>query len=180
MLLDGVRRRDPHLVGWIYQQYFPPVRRYLLRNNGEEDDAREVFQIAMLILLEKSKQPDFAPTGSLRAYFLGVCRIVWLKKLKENAQLPITSAADEVVTDEGELERAETYHLRQRLYHRHFARLGEQCRAVLTGYLAGESMRTLAERLGYSEAYVRLKKFKCKEQLRRAIRADADYPDATD
>lgn len=178
-LLDGVRRRDERTLTWLYRNYYPPIARHVQRNSGDDDAAREVFQRGLLILLEKTDTPDFRTDSKLYNYFFGICRYVWLRELRKRATEPITTIADTTVSEEA-VDRAETFRLRRALYRKHFDRLGADCRAVIEAYLKGESMRELAARLGYTEAFARLKKFRCKEKLKRAIQRDPDYTDTTD
>lgn len=179
-LLLGVRRRENRVLTWLYRQYFPGIRTYVLQNNGTEDHSREVFQEAMLILLEKALASEFKLDGKLYNYFYGICRHVWLRKLKEKRTETITFATTEALVGESEAEQAETYRLRRSLYLKHFDRLGKNCQAVLRAFLAGKSMREVAAELDYTEDYARLKKYKCKEQLKKAIAADPDYRETFD
>ena len=66
----------------VYQKYFKQTEAYILKNNGSRDDARDVFQEVMLILLEKLDDPDFEMTSSLSTYLYAVSRNLWLNKLK--------------------------------------------------------------------------------------------------
>ena len=179
-LLRGIRRRDNGLLTWIYRQYFPGIRTHVVRNSGTEEAAREVFQEAMLVMLEKTAAADFELSGKLYNYFYGICRFIWLRKLREKRTEAITSDEADTVVAEHEAERAETYRLRRLLYVKHFERLGSACQAVLRAFLAGEPMREVAARLNYTEDYARLKKYKCKEQLKKAIAADPDYREIMD
>lgn len=68
--------------GKIYQQHFPSIKRYILNNSGTEADAEDIFQDAMVVILEKYMLDDFKLTATLKTYIYAVSKNLWLKKLR--------------------------------------------------------------------------------------------------
>ena len=53
-------------------------------NGGRPQDAEDVFQEALIILVGKIRKSDFKLTAKLSTYLFSVCRFLWKDKRKEN------------------------------------------------------------------------------------------------
>ena len=85
--LRGLRQRDQAAFAILYQFYYPVVERFVLRNSGTRDDARDVFQETVLVLLDKVPREDFVLTSSLKTYVFAVGSNLWLKRLRTARRL---------------------------------------------------------------------------------------------
>ncbi|HEY4337609.1 MAG TPA: sigma-70 family RNA polymerase sigma factor, partial [Puia sp.] len=54
-LLEGLAQNDRKAIEAIYKQHFNMVQSLILNNNGYPDDARDIFQEAMIVLFEKAR-----------------------------------------------------------------------------------------------------------------------------
>ena len=59
------------------------VQAFILNNNGTYDDARDIFQEAMITLYEKAKSESFVLTSQIKTYIYSVCKRLWLKRLQQ-------------------------------------------------------------------------------------------------
>ena len=66
------------------------------------------------------------------------------------------------------------------LYRTHFNKLSESCQKVLSLFFAKVKMAEIAQKMDSSEAYIKKKKFKCKENLVSKIKADPLFAELTD
>jgi DNA-directed RNA polymerase specialized sigma24 family protein len=55
-LLQGLAISDDKSLETIYLDNFPVVAKMILQNNGSEDDAKDIFQEAMIVLYEKVQE----------------------------------------------------------------------------------------------------------------------------
>jgi DNA-directed RNA polymerase specialized sigma24 family protein len=67
-LLDKLKAEDSSSFELLYKFYFPSVASYIKRNLGNNEDAEDIFQEAIIVLLHKVRQPDFVLTSSLKNY----------------------------------------------------------------------------------------------------------------
>ena len=88
-LLDKLRSEDNASFAVLYQYYFPPIATYITNNYGRNEDAEDIFQEAIIVLLHKVRQPDFQLTAALKTYLFSICRHLWLKRLRDNKLLPV-------------------------------------------------------------------------------------------
>ena len=62
-----------------------------------------------------------------------------------------------------------------KLFNQSFEQLGKDCKQLLKLFFEGNPMKTIAEVMGHSPAYVKLKKFNCKKKLIDLIKKDQRY-----
>ena len=55
ILLKGLANNDAKAAETIYKDNFNMVQSFILNNNGSYDDARDIFQEAMIVLYENAK-----------------------------------------------------------------------------------------------------------------------------
>jgi RNA polymerase sigma factor (sigma-70 family) len=175
-LLTGLSQADRAATERFYAQYLPGIITFVTRHGGTEADARDIFQDAALLLFRKLRSEDLRLTASLRTYLLAVCRNMWRTRQRDRREVRLAPGEGEQSPDLDADTLAGIERLdRERLYRRHFARLGEQCREILQRFFRKEKMREIAGTLGLSEAYVKKRKFECKRRLIEAIEADPAY-----
>ena len=71
-ILEGIANNDSRAIEKVYKENFGLVQHFVIRNNGSYDDARDIFQEAMMVLFEKSKQEHFALTCQLKTYIYSI------------------------------------------------------------------------------------------------------------
>ena len=163
----------------IYQNHFPQILNLVTRNSGTEEDAKDVFQEALLVVYKQASSQSLKLSCSLGTYLYAVSRNIWLLRLKRMGKVTryIEPPSD---FEDTSLDTLETMHANEKyfLYQKHFKMLNEGCQKVLKLFFDGEPMEVIAEKLGFkSGRYARKKKFKCKEKLIENIKNDALYND---
>src|ERR1700712_1349091 len=59
------------------------VQALIINNNGSADEARDIFQEAMIVLYEKAKSGTFELNCLLKTFLYSVSRRLWLKRLQQ-------------------------------------------------------------------------------------------------
>lgn len=169
-ILDGIARNDSRAIEKVYKDNFGLVQNFILRNNGSYDDARDVFQEAMLVLYEKSKQDQFSLTCQIKTYLYSICRRLWLKRLQQNHRFgaPVESL-EELVPVEEEIEEKEKLDSDFALMDGAMKSLGEPCKSLLEAYyFEKKQMVDIAEQFGYTNAdNAKNQKYKCLMRLKK-------------
>src|SRR5579862_9223390 len=97
-LLEGLAKNDRKAVETIYRQYYNMVQSMILGNSGYPDDARDIFQEAMIVLYEKARSGSFELNSQLKTYLYSVCRRLWLKRLSQQQRfLPEVENLEETI-----------------------------------------------------------------------------------
>ncbi len=174
-LVRGIRDQDGKVLQEIYRDFFPLLRAWISRNQGNEEAARDIFQEAMVVIFEKVQDESFRLTHSFRAYLLGVGKNLWLMQLRRrpHAELPEEDpgSPDLSTTIADDLQR----HARFELYRDYFNRLGDNCQQVLSWFLNGKTLREIATQLDTTEKYAKKRKYLCQKQLIEAIQTDSRF-----
>lgn len=172
VIIELIREgRDQRAFAKLYT-YFPQVRRLVRANGGSSDDARDVFQDALIIFHRKARSADLVLTCSIGTYLYSVSRNVWREELRRrNAVLTRWEQPDipEEETDLTALLAREGDHL---LAEKALATLGEKCLEVLKRfYIARDSLLDIARSLGFAgEGAAKTRKYKCLEEARKRFR----------
>ena len=166
-LLIGLQKGDRTALKHIYKECWPMVAGFVRQNNGNEVEAEDVFQDAIIVLYEKAKDTSFHLTCSIKTYVYSVCRNKWLKHLRGTTSLTIIdSYADSIAEDLPEENIYQTFsdELTDAV-----RSLGEPCQKLLLGYYFERlSLEQLALQLDYASPNVaKQRKFKCLERLKK-------------
>ncbi|MBO9151124.1 RNA polymerase sigma factor [Chitinophaga sp. GCM10012297] len=169
-LLHGLAANDDKSLETIYLENFPAIARMVMQNNGSEDDAKDIFQEAMIVLYEKVQEGGFVLSSRLKTFLYSVCRRLWLKKLQSSSlsaplfgELEETTAAEDAL--EAHLERDRQFKQMEEA----MGKIGEPCKTILEDYyIHRQSMQDIAERFGYTNAEnAKNQKYKCLMRLKK-------------
>lgn len=169
-LLKGLALNDSKAVDTIYKDNFNTIQAFILHNNGSYDDARDVFQEAMIALYEKAQSDSFVLTCQIRTYLYSICRRLWLKRLQQMGKyVSQVESLEETVPVEEDLEIHEKRNAEFAMMDRAMNSLGEPCKSLLEGYyLKKMGMQELAAEFGYTNAdNAKNQKYKCLMRLKK-------------
>jgi RNA polymerase sigma factor (sigma-70 family) len=169
-LLKGLASNETKAIETLYKDNFGMVQTYILQNNGSYDDARDIFQEAMIALYEKAQSDSFVLTCQIKTYVYSICRRLWLKRLQQMGRYaqPVENL-EETVGVEEEIEEHERKNAAFAIMDRAMGSLGEPCKSLLEGYyIQKKDMQQLAETFGYTNAdNAKNQKYKCLMRLKK-------------
>jgi DNA-directed RNA polymerase specialized sigma24 family protein len=163
--VDNLSVKRHELFMELYKEAFPVVARYISNKGGSFDEAKDVFQDALVIYYEKTTVAAF---NNDTAYLVGIAKHLWLKRYKENDRHNPLNDLDFTV-DENEPHPSD-----ERLMH-FLATAGKKCMELLRGFYYDKLPLTdLAGLFGYSGVRsVTVQKYKCLEKVRETIKQKA-------
>lgn len=169
-LLEGLARHDASAIDTIYKENYSTIQAFIVKNNGFPEDARDIFQEAMIVLFEKAKSGSFVLSCQIKTYLYSVCRRLWLKRLQQyNKIYPSFELMEETVAVEEEIESHEKINQDFNLMEQALMKLGEPCKGILHAYyVEKKSMPEIAEAFGYTNAdNAKTQKYKCLMRLKK-------------
>ncbi len=169
-LLMGVAKNEPKAIELIYKNNFPVIQSLILSNNGSYDDARDIFQEAMIVLYENAKTESFVLTCQIKTYVYSICKRLWLKKLQYNNRFTTqVESLEETVPVEEDIENQERRNADFVIMEKAMGSLGEPCKGLLEAYyLQKKSMQAIADSFGYTNAEnAKTQKYKCLMRLKK-------------
>ena len=176
--IDFITSGNSEGLQQIYKLFLPRITQFITRNGGNADDAKDVFQDAIIIIYEKAKHEDFTLSSGFYTLLYGICRNVWGNRLQKKSRQTVTLLDDYkysnyVVDGLNELiEREEE----AKVFWSAFQKLGEDCQRLLRLFFDKVKMSEIVKIMGLSsESYAKKRKFVCKERLVKLVRADARF-----
>jgi RNA polymerase sigma factor (sigma-70 family) len=169
-LLEGLAINDRKAIETIYRQHYNMVQALVLNNSGNPDDARDIFQEAMIVLYEKARSGSFELNCQLKTYLYSVCRRLWLKRLGQlQRSFSEVEHLQDTISVEDELERHEQRNRDFQVMEQSLNTLGEPCRSLLKAYyLEMKTMVEIACDFGYTNAdNAKNQKYKCLMRLKK-------------
>jgi RNA polymerase sigma factor (sigma-70 family) len=170
LLLRGLAKNDRKAIETIYREHYNLVQALVLKNNGTAEDAKDVFQEAMIVLYEKVKTESFTLTSQLGTFIYSVCRRIWLKRLMHQNRFMIAEEGEvELISVEAEVEEQEQRNHELGIMEKAIGNLGEPCKSLLEAfYLQKRNMQDIALSFGYTNAdNAKTQKYKCLMRLKK-------------
>ena len=170
ILLKGLALNDRLVVEAIYRDNYPMIQSFILNNNGNSDEARDIFQEAMIVVYEKAVSGTFELNCQLKTYIYSVCRRLWLKRLQQLQRYgSLIENAEDTLAVEEDLELHEKHNADFILMETAMNKIGEPCKSLLDAYyLQKKNMQEIAADFGYTNAdNAKTQKYKCLVRLKK-------------
>lgn len=163
----------------LYEQTFPHVAGFVSRMGGTFEEARDIFQDALIIFYEKTMEGTLDVYTSSEAYIMGIAKHLWVRKYKKDR--------DKVALEDLErhigLPEEDPRPLATGRLLRLVELAGSKCLEMLQAfYYAKRSMSEITGAFGYrSVRSATVQKYKCLEKIRNKIKAKSmTYEDFTE
>lgn len=170
-LLRGLAGHNPVAIEKIYRDNFEVIQSYIIKNSGFADDARDIFQEAMVVLFEKSQSESFELSCRIRTFLYAVCRRLWLKRIQKEKRRYASGidTQNESVSVGEEIEEHEEREEELDMLEESLNKIGEPCKSLLEAfYIQKKTMPEIAEFFGYTNAdNAKTQKYKCLVRLKK-------------
>ncbi len=169
-LLRGLASNDKSAIEAIYRDNYGTIQSFIVKNNGYPEDARDIFQEAMIVLYNKARSESFHLSCQLKTYLYSVCRRLWLKKLVQLQRYnPANESLEEIVAVEEDLEEHQKKDADLSMMEDALKKIGEPCKGILEAYyLQKKTMPEIADLFGYTNAdNAKTQKYKCLMRLKK-------------
>lgn len=155
----------------LYRYTFPQVANAIMQEGGDRQVARDIFQNALIVLLERIRSDDFVLTCSAGTYLHSVSVNIWRNLRRKLAQRAIqvdirdfpNSMTETIYFEEipGDYEKLAAL----------LEKMEDPCKSLLENFYVRElSWEAIAEKMGYASAgSARNQKYKCIERIRKAL-----------
>lgn len=137
------------------------------RNNGNEEDALDIFQEGLIALWTNISQGKFKvqDKAKISTYLYTLCRNIWISRLRKKKYTQ--PFEDNPKVQVAEVEDMTEYHERINKLEQDFEKLGEACKKLLTlFYYQKASLKEIAESMNLTEKTAKNTKYRCMKNLR--------------
>ncbi len=151
----------------LYLKAFPAVAAMVSKQGGTLDEAKDIFQDALVILYERDLRNDRGTIQDKKAYLKGIARHLWYHYRQGQQRL----VSMDQLTNDLTAEALEPIPSAKRLL-RYLEAAGKRCLDMLQAfYYDKASMREIAERFQLSgERSATVQKHKCLEKVREQVK----------
>ncbi len=169
LLLQGLARNDTKAIEAIYKEHFNVIQALVINNQGSADDAKDIFQEAMIVLYEKVQSGSFELNCQIRTFIYAVSRRLWLKRLMHQNRFTISDGHEVSVVVDEEMEEHEKRNTEFTMMEKAMNSLGEPCKSLLSAfYMQQRSMQEIANNFGYTNPEnAKNQKYKCLMRLKK-------------
>lgn len=159
-IFERIRGGDEKALEIVYKKYYRMMTKMVITNSGTEEEARDIYQEALVVFWQKATSGNLVMTSKMSTYIYSICQNLWRKELDRKKRLS-NEEKDVAVNLDTETEE------RNRIIAECIEQLGDTCKKVLMYYYFEElSMQDIAEKLGFANTdTAKTKKYKCKKKL---------------
>lgn len=174
-ILEQISRGDESALDYLYKKYYRMMTNLVIKNSGSEDEAKDIFQEALIVFWRKATSGNLVLTSKISTFIYSICLNLWRKELERKSR-HVNEEKDgiEIINDEQE-EKV-------KIIHQCISELGDTCKKILSyHYFDGLSMQDIAEKLGYANTdTAKTKKYKCKQKLFELVKTKYSKSDFLD
>jgi len=148
-----------------------------MNNSGSEEDARDIFQEALLVFIKKLQTPNFELTAQPKTYLYAVCRNLWLKQLQKKKRHKGTIQIDDpdntiALIQVDEIAEKKAIEAKHELISEIMEEISGDCKELLMSfYFKKMPLKEIAAIMDYSEGFVKVKKKRCMDALKKKVLA---------
>jgi RNA polymerase sigma factor (sigma-70 family) len=166
-------------LAYLYKKVLPKIKNYIKSNSGDEEEAFDIFQDAMVIFYKQVKTDKFKEEFEIGGFLYSVCRNLWINRAKKKSrQVGMPEYGPDISSDSDVLDDLLTQE-REELVMRMLSGLGERCKELLLLTIYYKySMKEVCEKMGFStENAAKTRNYKCKQKLVDLVKNDLSIKD---
>lgn len=151
------------------------IRHMVYSMGGTLDDAKDIFQDGLVIILEKIDNKDFVLTCKLKTLLYGICENLWKKILVKRQSATIYLSRRIEIECERDLDELLDNKLYRTIFWNVFKSLDKVGKKILKFYWQEMTPHDIADTLGYTYNYVRKKKCNAQRELTEKVKNHPDF-----
>ena len=175
-IVDLINKGDERALDHLYRKHYRMMARLITRNSGTEEEAKDIFQDALIIFWEKARTGKFELSSKISTFIYSVCQNLWHKELTRKQR----HVAQE--HDVADIAPESDHQERIAIVDRCMQQLKPDCRQILMYYYFDQlPMTEIAQKMEFANAdSAKTKKYKCKQELDRLIKSQFSSSDLLD
>lgn len=178
-LIRGIKNLDDDCTSLVYKKHRDYCIRFMERMYDDEEEIKDIYQDALILLIEKVREGDFElRNASIQTYLNSVCRNQVLIRIKDKkkpklfSEMPIEDFDESIrdwFTEDTSVNQERLKITEEELYK--MKEDGGKCYELLyLFYYVKHSMDSIASKLGYTNAdNAKNQKSRCQKRLREAV-----------
>ena len=164
-VLDRLANGEEEVLDYLYKKHYRMMVNVVLRNNGSEEEAKDIYQEALVVFWQKAVSKNLVLTSKISTYLYSICQNLWRKELDRKSRLTNEEK-------DGEYFQSHESDENRKIVLSCIEELGDTCKKILMFYyFDGMSMGDIAKKLNFANTdTAKTKKYKCKKRLDNLIK----------
>lgn len=175
VFLKQLQDGENNAIKELYNIAFASCANMITNNSGSIEDARDIFQEALIVFIKNLQTPDFILTAQPKTYLYAVCRNLWLNQLKKLKKTKKNISIDDsnnfvniIQTDQ--IEEKKELEVKYELITEILSQLNEDCKELLFSfYYKKMPLKEIALQMNYTSGFVKVKKKRCMDTLKKKV-----------
>lgn len=173
-LTNGLIQKDPETFRFLYRQYAGMITGHVRKNNGSEEDAKEVLQIVMMQLWRAVKDGRYVEEGKFDQYLYQLAANTWREELRRRRNRPVVELDAYDINVEDKTQEQLLHALAKDHYleamHKGLSQLEPPCNRIIELFhLQQVSLQKVAEEMEYNYDNLRKRIFDCRKKLKKIV-----------
>ena len=174
-IIECLRNRQSYVVHYLSDRYMPMIRLMVYQKGGTTEDARDIFQEGLIIMLKKLDNKQFALTCKFKTFLYCVCENLWKSVLDKRQAAANYLTRRSEPENEKDLSDLIDYQMYEEIFRDVFETLDPISKKILTLYWQEIPPQEIADKLGYTYGYVRKKKSEAQSELTEMVKKHPGY-----
>lgn len=173
-LISGLLNEERGAFKYVYESFKPMIIKLFQGFKLSSDHVDDVFQDGLIILIKNLRAGKFSQNAKVSTYFYGICKNLVFQKSSKKTEVNLTEdqefLLDQVQDDLSEMEGLVEKENQFSIMEKAITQISEECQKIFQGfYYQKKSMNELADELGYTTAFIRVKKNRCMNHLKKLV-----------
>lgn len=164
---------DNQILNEVYRENFEKIKALVRKYEGDLDDAKDVMQEGLIIMLRNFREKQFNHQSSISTFLYGICRNVLRNRSRKQVR------TDEINDDVLQLVEEESERMddeEKNLLSKYLKMMTEECQRILMAHYGYKvAYATIEEEMDYSSGFGRVKGNRCKNKIRKLMSEDPYY-----
>ena len=170
-IIKRIRTNDRSVLGEIFLMNQKPVISYIKKNGGDQSDAQDMLQEAIIVLWQNITSGHYEQTARISTYLFAIAKNKWMAESRRRHKLDFDLQKAEILNKpENSLDMV-VENEENEIVNRALLELGSPCRELLLMfYFEERKMEEIAALLGFANRdVVKAKKYQCKKALQKIL-----------
>jgi len=170
-IVSGIRNHDSRILQYVYDTQYPIIEGYIVNNQGTREQAKDVFQEAMIVVYKRVRAGKLELSCKFGTYVYAICKNIWIQERKKYMlraeklrQQPL------MVHDPGPADDPLLQNHLKVLFDKHFNELSEDCQKILSMFFNNFNVEEIRTAMNYKDLHHAAdRKYRCKKSLIKRI-----------
>lgn len=166
-ILDAILSgNNTKVLNHLYETSLPQITKFICMNDGDEDEAKDIFQDAVVALFTTVKLGKYEHDKDVNGFLYFVSRNLWINRVKRRNKQYDISRAQLAWADDSPLAVVITRD-REALIDKFIGMMGEKCKQLLKYVIYDNlSMKEIAKMMDFgSEGVAKNAHYRCKQKM---------------